>query len=103
MGGLYNIHHDADNDLSLVRGRLAAWVTYLADVEAGGATVFPKYNVTVFPEKGSAVMWYHLFDSGDVDQDMLHTGCPVLYGEKWMTLKTIRNQGQTHDKCHKKC
>ena len=100
VGGLYNIHHDADNDVgSLVEGRFLTWLTYLDDVEAGGATVFPKYNVTVFPEKYSSIYWHNYLNSGVVNEGVLHTGCPVLFGEKWIALKGLRVRGQTHDKC----
>lgn len=55
----------------------------MSDVEKGGATVFPFYNVTVQPVKGTAVFWYNLFKDGVGDVTTLHGACPVLVGSKW--------------------
>lgn len=55
----------------------------MSDVRQGGATVFPKLNVSVSPEKGTALFWYNLQSNGDVDPRTLHAACPVLAGSKW--------------------
>lgn len=55
----------------------------MSDVEAGGATIFPATNLTIFPQKGSAVFWYNLHPSGEGDEKTLHAACPVLIGSKW--------------------
>ncbi|PRD25225.1 UNVERIFIED_CONTAM: Prolyl 4-hydroxylase subunit alpha-1 [Trichonephila clavipes] len=31
--------------------RVATWLTYMSDVNGGGATVFPRLNITVWPKK----------------------------------------------------
>lgn len=36
----------------------------MTDVTEGGATVFPLLNITVKPEKGSALIWYNLYRDG---------------------------------------
>ncbi|CAG2104678.1 unnamed protein product, partial [Medioppia subpectinata] len=77
--------------------RLATWINYLSDVESGGATIFPHLNVTVWPEKGSAVLWHNLYKSGIVDLNTLHGGCPVLMGTKWIATKWIPELGQTQN------
>ena len=55
----------------------------MTDVEAGGATIFPNINVTIWPKKGSAAFWYNLHPSGEGDILTLHGACPVLIGSKW--------------------
>ena len=37
--------------------RVLVWMTYLNDVEKGGSTFFPHYNLTVKPEKSLTLIW----------------------------------------------
>lgn len=37
--------------------RVFAWMTYLNDVEDGGATYFPHYDLAVQPEAGKTLIW----------------------------------------------
>jgi prolyl 4-hydroxylase len=105
IGGHYEPHFDSDetrSDRSLspteniaVHGdRIATVMIYLNDVLAGGATVFPKINLSTRPIKNAAVIWYNYKKSGDMDFDTVHAGCPVLIGEKWVANKWIREFGQ---------
>lgn len=55
----------------------------MSDVEQGGATVFPNIHKAVYPQRGTAVMWYNLKDDGQPDELTLHAACPVLVGSKW--------------------
>ena len=37
--------------------RVFAWMTYLNDVEEGGSTFFPHFDVRIKPEKGRTLIW----------------------------------------------
>ncbi|XP_008483012.1 prolyl 4-hydroxylase subunit alpha-1-like, partial [Diaphorina citri] len=88
LGGHYDLHCDATpRDEGL--WRLASFMFYLTDVELGGATIFPSLNLTVFPEKGSAVFWYNAHANTLLDYRMYHSGCPVALGNKWVANQWI--------------
>lgn len=72
--------------------RLATVLIYLNQVAAGGATVFPKLNLTVEPVERSAVVWFNIHPRGHSDERTLHTGCPVLLGSKWIATKWPRER-----------
>lgn len=74
--------------------RIATWLTYLTDVEAGGATVFPYLGVAVRPKKASALFWYNLRKSGEGDLLTKHAACPVLVGSKWIANKWLHEYEQ---------
>ncbi|XP_016992677.2 prolyl 4-hydroxylase subunit alpha-1 [Drosophila takahashii] len=64
--------------------RTGTLLCFLDNVEQGGATVFPKLQVSVFPQKGSCLFWYDTFDNGSPDPRMEPLECPVLQGNKWV-------------------
>lgn len=74
--------------------RIATWLFYLSDVEAGGATVFPELGVVLRPLKGSAAFWYNLLPNGTGNERTRHAACPVLTGSKWVANKWIHEYGQ---------
>ncbi|XP_021376327.1 prolyl 4-hydroxylase subunit alpha-1-like, partial [Mizuhopecten yessoensis] len=101
LGGHYEPHFDFARKeekhafKSLGTGnRIATWLTYMSDVKAGGATVFPYIGVKIFPEKGGAAFWYNLYKSGEGIYDTRHAACPVLVGTKWVSNKWIHEKGQ---------
>ncbi|XP_018080873.1 prolyl 4-hydroxylase subunit alpha-1 isoform X2 [Xenopus laevis] len=101
VGGQYEPHFDfgrkdePDAFKELGTGnRVATWLFYMSDVEAGGATVFPEVGAAVYPKKGTAVFWYNLFESGEGDYSTRHAACPVLVGNKWVSNKWIHERGQ---------
>ena len=83
---------DNDSMLWAKFRRLATFMVYLSDVDAGGATVFPRLDLTVWPEKGKGVFWFNLDTNGSPDLQSLHGGCPVLKGSKWIANKWIKWQ-----------
>jgi prolyl 4-hydroxylase len=98
-GGEYRPHFDyfPDNDGGRVHTagsgqRIITVVMYLNDVTAGGATVFPDLNLSVYPKKGSALYFSYFNSQGQVDPSTLHGGAPVLEGEKWIATKWIRER-----------
>ncbi|XP_056587807.1 prolyl 4-hydroxylase subunit alpha-2 isoform X2 [Triplophysa dalaica] len=99
VGGQYEPHYDFsrrpfDSNLMVDGNRLATYLNYMSDVEAGGATVFPDFGATIRPRKGTAVFWYNLFKSGEGDYRTRHAACPVLVGSKWVSNKWIHERGQ---------
>nr|XP_045585701.1 prolyl 4-hydroxylase subunit alpha-2-like isoform X2 [Procambarus clarkii] len=104
IGGLYVTHTDhlmINPDLSVytpwerfMGDRMATFMVYLSDVEAGGATVFPRAGVTIWPKRGSAAFWWNLYRSGVGDENTRHGGCPVLHGSKWICNKWIHYNDQ---------
>jgi hypothetical protein len=102
LGGHYDPHFDYFTfnhtqrllNRKLTDERLATFMLYLTDVEAGGATVFLRRNLTVWPRKGDALFWYNLNRDGHGNEETLHAGCPVLLGNKWVMNVWINAAGQ---------
>ncbi|XP_077183006.1 prolyl 4-hydroxylase subunit alpha-2 isoform X2 [Paroedura picta] len=98
MGGQYEPHFDFsrrpfDSTVKTEGNRLATFLNYMSDVEAGGATVFPDFGAAIWPQKGTAVFWYNLFRSGEGDYRTRHAACPVLVGCKWVSNKWFHERG----------
>ena len=70
--------------------RMTTFMLYLSEVPRGGWTAFPRLGVAVPPVRGSAVFWHNIKRSGRSDMAMLHGGCPVLLGSKWVANKWVR-------------
>lgn len=101
LGGHYEPHYDfarkeeKDAFKSLGTGnRIATFLNYMSDVQAGGATVFPYLGLKLYPKKGDAAFWYNLYKSGDGIHVTRHAACPVLVGIKWVANKWIHERGQ---------
>ncbi|KAH8332568.1 hypothetical protein KR074_005609, partial [Drosophila pseudoananassae] len=73
IGGFYGAHVDYYYDD----------VSDLSDVPQGGATAFPALNISVFPKKGSALMWHNLDNKGNGNPNSIHTACSTVVGSKW--------------------
>jgi prolyl 4-hydroxylase len=99
-GNEYRPHFDWFNpDLPgprkhLERGgqRVGTIITYLSDVEEGGATSFPNIGLEVQPRKGCAVFFANTDALGVPDQQTLHAGEPVTRGVKFIATKWLRER-----------
>jgi prolyl 4-hydroxylase len=82
------------NRASLTRSgqRVSTLITYLNEVESGGATTFPKAGLTVLPVRGNAVYFEYCNQAGQLDQQSLHAGARVHGGEKWVATKWMRQR-----------
>lgn len=95
-GEMYTAHYD--NKQGCVR-RAATFMMYLRDVEAGGATHFPKAKpaglgadadgVRVWPKRGRALVFWSV-RGGVEDARSLHEAEPVAAGEKWIATKWMQ-------------
>ena len=98
IGGHFEEHYDFSfNAFSYKKSfsnRVATWLFYLEVPERGGATVFTKINATVNPTRGSAVFWHNMHANGNLDYRTMHAGCPVLFGQKWVSNKWLHVIGQ---------
>ncbi|KAH8267822.1 hypothetical protein KR026_007840 [Drosophila bipectinata] len=89
IGGLFEPHVDpVFTDAVSYRSHantlfLIFTLLQLSDVKQGGATIFTKLNLTVYPQSGSALFWYNLDNWGNEDKRTEHAGCPVIVGSKW--------------------
>lgn len=101
IGGQYEPHFDfsTDDEMDAFKelksgNRIATILTYLSQPEAGGATVFPRLKIALFPTKNDAVFWYNLKKSGEGDMITRHAACPVLAGIKWVSNRWIHEREQ---------
>ena len=85
---------NATNQASIARSgqRIATFITYLNDVEAGGETTFPHMGLSVSPQRGQALFFEYGNAKRQTDPLSLHAGAPVLAGEKWIAVKWLRRQ-----------
>lgn len=82
VGGFANLHYDIE--------RIGTWLSCISEVEAGGYTTFSRVGVSVKAKSGSAILWYTYRDDDSTDKRMIHAGCPVLLGDKWISGVWVR-------------
>ena len=70
--------------------RVLTFMIYLNSVEEGGSTVFPQPGIAIKPTSGKALLWFNVGPQHHFDSRTFHLGCPVLYGNKWITTKWHR-------------
>jgi len=98
VGQEFRAHHDwFDTSAPYWKGDVSfggqrAWtlMVYLNDVEAGGATDFPKAQIAVPPQQGTLIAWSNANADGKVNMDTLHAGTPVVAGVKYVVTRWYR-------------
>lgn len=98
QGGEYRPHMDffdpkyagSAKHLAVGGQRVATFIIYLSDVEAGGGTKFPNLNLEFRPQKGAALLFGNTDDYGQPHPDSLHAGMPVIAGTKYIATKWLR-------------
>jgi len=61
----------------------------MGHIESGGATIFPLLNLTVSPERGTAVVWHNLKNDGSAHFSTWHSACPVVVGTKYGKIQLL--------------
>ena len=101
LGGAIGVHGDVDQDQHPLGPRLATYMVYLSSV-TGGRTGCTSRGLAVEPVEGDALFWFNIRSDGGFDSRIFHTGCPVLWGDKWIANKWVRWSGQAgRYPCHR--
>lgn len=85
IGGEYKPHLDEYN-------RQKTALIYLNEGFVGGETFFPKINRVIKPKTGKLVIWENQDKTGEVIQDSLHSGLPIEFGTKYISVIWIRKE-----------
>lgn len=70
--------------------RVATMIMYLNNFEAGGSTHFPEVGAHVVPKVGRVV--FFSYDIATPESKSLHSGTPVISGQKWIATKWWRER-----------
>ena len=83
----FGSHHPSSSN-----NRISTLVMYLNDVEEGGTTTFPNLGLSNTPAKGSAVYFEYFYNDSKINELTLHSGDPVIRGEKWIATQWMRKK-----------
>ncbi|MGA9854973.1 MAG: 2OG-Fe(II) oxygenase, partial [Gammaproteobacteria bacterium] len=72
--------------------RIASFLVYLHAPETGGETHYLKLNLKVVGRARMALCHFNMTPAGETDPLTLHTGEPVVEGEKWLARTTLREK-----------
>jgi prolyl 4-hydroxylase len=86
-GQYFKPHLDINYDGEEGMKRVGTMITYLNDVEKGGTTTFGKLRIKIAPKMGDAVFFNYSRDNIHLT---LHSGDPVVVGEKWILTRWLR-------------
>ncbi|XP_001972834.3 prolyl 4-hydroxylase subunit alpha-1 [Drosophila erecta] len=91
----HNDNLESQDQTAKLGDRLTSILFFMNDVALGGAFVFLNANLTIFPQKGSALVWRNLDHSLQPKEDLLqHLSCPVIVGSKWTLVKWLHERPQ---------
>lgn len=93
-GQEYKAHHDyfLPTSKAASNNRISTMVVYLNEVEEGGETYFPALDISITPQKGSAVYFEYFYIDEELNKQTLHGGAPVIKGEKWVATQWMRRK-----------
>lgn len=93
-GQEFKAHFDffGPNHPSSSNNRISTLVVYLNDVEEGGVTTFPNLGIVTVPKRGSAVYFEYFYNDQKLNELTLHSGEPVIRGEKWVATQWMRKK-----------
>lgn len=76
------------------RGGQRSWtaMAFLNEVEAGGATQFPRLGISIPPQAGALLVWNNALPDGTPNGDTLHAALPVERGVKYVVTKWFRTR-----------
>ncbi len=88
----YFVDKHAYWDLENTRGGQRSWTVmgYLNAVDEGGATDFPKINLSIPPQPGVLLIWNNMLPDGRPNPRTIHAGAPVVRGVKYVLTKWYR-------------
>lgn len=93
-GQQFKAHFDyfSERHPSSENNRISTLVMYLNDVEEGGETTFPNLGIGCTPTKGDAVYFEYFYTDRALNELTLHSGEPVIRGEKWVATQWMRRK-----------
>ena len=72
--------------------RIASFLVYLHAPEVGGETHYLKLKLKIAGHARMALCHFNMTPVGETDPMTLHTGEPVVEGEKWLARTTLREK-----------
>ena len=72
--------------------RVVTFLIYLNDEYEGGETDFPKLGLSHRGQRGGGLYFVNALADLSPDLRMLHAGCPVTSGEKWIITQFVRSR-----------
>ena len=103
-GGLISAHKDtyssaingtnSSEHFSYGGQRILTFMMYLTNLALGGNTIFPNIGLSIKPAKGTALFWFNFNEKMQDYDKIIHMGCPVIRGNKWIANKWIKFSAQ---------
>ncbi|KAI9199523.1 uncharacterized protein BJ171DRAFT_517823 [Polychytrium aggregatum] len=92
FGYLNEISSNPPEEWIAEKEKEGANITELIAKGTGGHTFFPELKLSVYPKKGSAVLFFDMNGKGEEDPMTLHGGMPPEWGEKFGLNVWIRQR-----------